>query len=89
MPETLNINQTIDLREELRRVESELIRSALKQTWGHQAQAAQLLGINASTLNMKLKRLGIIIEDIFIDEDERSTRSDRDLQWLTKLETGI
>jgi DNA-binding NtrC family response regulator len=68
MPERLNVNQNIDLREVLRRLESELIRSALKQTWGHQTKAAKLLGIKATTLNMKIKKLGITVQDIFVDE---------------------
>ena len=36
-------NSTIDLQAEVRRFETELIRSALIQTGGHQRQAARLL----------------------------------------------
>ena len=37
----------------------ELVKSALERTGGHQTRAAQLLGINLTTLHNKLKRLEI------------------------------
>jgi DNA-binding NtrC family response regulator len=49
----------IDLKAEVLRFESELIRSALQATHGQQRRAARLLGTNATTLNTKLKRLKI------------------------------
>jgi len=57
--QSFEMNDAIDLREEIRRLETYLIRSALKRTGGHQTKAARLLGINLTTLNQKLKRLGI------------------------------
>ena len=45
------------LSDEVRRFESELIRNALTVTHGKQRRAAHLLGMNATTLNTKLKRL--------------------------------
>jgi DNA-binding NtrC family response regulator len=53
----------VDLKGEVLRFESELIRCALQTTHGQQRRAARLLGTNATTLNTKLKRLGIEIDD--------------------------
>lgn len=50
---------TLNLREELRRFEIELIFRALTHTHGHQSRAARLLGVNATTLNSKIKRYQI------------------------------
>jgi DNA-binding NtrC family response regulator len=49
----------IDLFQEVRRFEINLINMALKQTHGHQARAAKLLNINPTTLNSKIKLYGI------------------------------
>ena len=54
-------NGTIDLQAEVRRFETELIRSALIQTGGCQRQAARLLRTKVSTLNTKIKRYKIEI----------------------------
>ena len=54
-------NNAIDLQAEVRRFETELIRSALIQTGGRQRQAARLLGTKVTTLNTKIKRYGIEI----------------------------
>jgi transcriptional regulator with GAF, ATPase, and Fis domain len=53
----------IDLHAEVRRFESELIRSALIQTGGRQRQAARLLGTKVTTLNTKIKRYKIDIPE--------------------------
>jgi len=45
--------------EEVRRFEIDLIRRALEQTGGHQSRAARLLGMNATTLNSKIKTYNI------------------------------
>ena len=45
----------INLVEEVRRLEIELISYALKCTHGHQREAARLLGLKATTLHAKLK----------------------------------
>lgn len=57
--DTLLLSEGIDLFEELKRFEINLIKLALKQTRGHQARAAQLLNINPTTLNSKIKVYGI------------------------------
>ena len=54
-------NETIDLQAEVRRFETELIRSALIHTGGRQRQAARLLGTKVTTLNTKIKRYKIEI----------------------------
>ena len=53
----------IDLQSEVRRFETELIRSALIQTGGSQRQAARLLGTKVTTLNTKIKRYKIDIPE--------------------------
>lgn len=49
----------LGLQEEVQRYESELIREALQRTRGNQRRAAKLLGVKVTTLNCKIKRLGI------------------------------
>lgn len=49
----------ISLRDEVRRFEANLIRSALAYTGGRQRRAARLLGMNVSTLNSRIKRYKI------------------------------
>ena len=56
---SVNIRRGINLPDEMRRFEIHLIQSALERTGGHQTRAAQLLGINLTTLHNKLKRLDI------------------------------
>jgi DNA-binding NtrC family response regulator len=55
----IRIRQGISLRDEVQGFEVHLIQSALKQTGGHQTHAARLLGVSITTLNAKIKRLGI------------------------------
>lgn len=70
---TVNISRGINLHEEMRTFEVHLIQSALERTGGHQTRAAQLLGINLTTLHNKLKRLKIspteIVNAPIIHED--------------------
>jgi DNA-binding NtrC family response regulator len=55
----LEIQDRVDFFEEVRKFETRLIKRALLQTGGSQRKTAQLLGINTSTLNFKIKRYGI------------------------------
>ncbi len=55
--------QKLGLQEEVQRYEIELIKSALQRTRGNQRRAAQLLGVKVTTLNCKIKRFGITIND--------------------------
>lgn len=57
------VRDTIDLQAEVRRFETELIRSALIQTGGRQRPAARLLGTKVTTLNTKIKRYKIQISN--------------------------
>ncbi len=56
---SVNISRGIKLHDEMRMFEVHLVQSALERTGGHQTKAAQLLGINLTTLHNKLKRLNI------------------------------
>lgn len=56
-------SDTIDLQAEVRRFETELIRSALIHTGGRQRQAARLLKTKVTTLNTKIKRYKIEIPE--------------------------
>jgi len=65
MAETAGISTDIDLArginfyDEVKKFEIDLIRRALEQTAGHQSRAARLLGLNATTLNSKIKGYNI------------------------------
>jgi DNA-binding NtrC family response regulator len=50
-----DIGRGINFYDQVRRFEIDLIRRALEQTGGHQSRAARLLGMNATTLNSKIK----------------------------------
>lgn len=53
----------LSLQAMVRRFEAELIRHALKRTGGKQRQAARLLGEKKTTLNAKILRYGIRVEE--------------------------
>lgn len=57
---SIDIARGVNFYEEVKRFEIDLIRRALDQTAGHQSRAAQLLGLNATTLNSKIKSYNII-----------------------------
>ena len=61
---SVNLSRGISLPDEIRAFETHLIQSALERTGGHQTNAAQLLGINLTTLHNKLKRLNISAEPV-------------------------
>jgi DNA-binding protein Fis len=54
-----NGERPFDFYREVRRFEISLIRRALRLNAGNQAQAAQLLGMNPTTLHAKIKQYGI------------------------------
>ncbi|HYP01917.1 MAG TPA: helix-turn-helix domain-containing protein [Pyrinomonadaceae bacterium] len=56
-------NQSINLYEELRQYEIDLIHWALRQARGKQKLAARLLGIKPTTLNNKIKQYDIAWKD--------------------------
>ncbi len=51
----IDISRGVSFYDEVKRFEIDLIRRALEQTGGHQSRAARLLGLNATTLNSKIK----------------------------------
>lgn len=55
-----------DLTKETRRFESEMIRSALIKTGGRQRRAARLLGMKVTTLNTKIRRYGIKLDETIV-----------------------
>ena len=55
--------QPLGLQEEVQRYESELIRNALQRTGGNQRRAAKLLRVKVTTLNCKIKRFGISLNE--------------------------
>jgi len=57
--QTLLLTDGIDLSQEVRRFETNLIKLALNQTRGNQARAARLLNIKPTTLYSKIKVYGI------------------------------
>ncbi len=61
--ETTDIARGVNFYDEVKRFEIDLIRRALDQTGGHQSRAARLLGLNATTLNSKIKSYNIDIRD--------------------------
>lgn len=55
----IDIARGVNFYDEIKRFEIDLIRRALEQTGGHQSRAARLLGLNATTLNSKIKSYNI------------------------------
>jgi DNA-binding protein Fis len=57
--DSFDLSWGINLAEEMRRIEIELITYVLRYTRGHQVRAARILGVKPTTLNAKIKVLGI------------------------------
>jgi DNA-binding NtrC family response regulator len=55
----IDISRGVNFYDEIKKFEIDLIRRALEQTGGHQSRAARLLGLNATTLNSKIKSYNI------------------------------
>ncbi len=51
----IDVTRGINFYDEVRRFEIDIIRRALEHTGNHQSRAARLLGMNATTLNSKIK----------------------------------
>jgi DNA-binding NtrC family response regulator len=60
--------RAINLSEEVRRFETDLIRGALMQTGGRQRRAARLLGMKVPTLHAKIKRYQINADDFLTQQ---------------------
>jgi DNA-binding NtrC family response regulator len=61
-----------DAQSEVRRFEAELIRSALIKTGGRQRRAARILGMKVTTLNTKIKRYRITLDESSATNDNES-----------------
>ena len=57
---TSTSNQRLNLDDEVKKFEADLIRAALVRTGGNQARAARLLGVKHTTLNAKIKRYQLL-----------------------------
>lgn len=55
----VDLKHGVSFYDEVKNYEIDLIRRALDQTGGHQSRAARLLGLNATTLNSKIKSYNI------------------------------
>jgi DNA-binding NtrC family response regulator len=55
----IDLARGVNFYDEVKRFEIDLIRRALDQTGRHQSRAARLLGLNATTLNSKIKSYNI------------------------------
>ena len=68
-PRSRKKGDAIKLDNEMDAFEASRIRDALFKTKGNQRDAAKLLGIKPTTLNAKLKRLGITVETTLTSVD--------------------
>jgi len=59
----IDLSRGVNFYDKVRHFEIDLIRRALDQTGGHQSRAARLLGLNATTLNSKIKSYNIFPRD--------------------------
>ena len=57
----IDLARGVNFYDEVKKFEVDLIHRALQQTGGHQSRAARLLGLNATTLNSKIKNYNIDI----------------------------
>ena len=61
---TLDNGAEVNLSEEVRRYEADLIRCALIRTGGRQRRAARLLNMKVATLNAKIKRYHLDTDEL-------------------------
>ena len=64
-------SRNLNLQEEVRRFETDLIQAALVRTGGNQLRAARLLGVKHTTLNAKIKRYQISIRQVSGENSEQ------------------
>lgn len=62
--QTRYLNVKLDLPKVVETFEADLIRCALMRTGGNQRRAARLLNIKATTLNNKIKKMGISLNGL-------------------------
>jgi transcriptional regulator with GAF, ATPase, and Fis domain len=61
LPELAPLSEGVRFYDAVGRFERQLIEGALRRTGGVQKHAAELLGLKPTTLNEKIKRLGIVV----------------------------
>ena len=61
LPEVAVLPEGMGFYDAVNRYERQLIEAALRRAGGVQKQAAEILGLKPTTLNEKIKRLGIIV----------------------------
>jgi DNA-binding NtrC family response regulator len=61
MPDAAPLSEGVRFYDAVGRFERQLIEGALRRTGGVQKQAAEILGLKPTTLNEKIKRLGILV----------------------------
>ena len=61
LPEVASLPEGMSFYDAVSRYERQLIEAALRRTGGVQKQAAEILGLKPTTLNEKIKRLGIVV----------------------------
>jgi DNA-binding NtrC family response regulator len=66
----------LDLQAEVRCFEAELIRNALIRTGGRQRRAAHLLGMKVTTLNTKIRRYQITLDEAPVNENGTEDREE-------------
>lgn len=59
----IDISRGVNFYDAVKKFEIDLIQRALDQTGGHQSRAARLLGLNATTLNSKIKGYNIVLRN--------------------------
>lgn len=60
----IDISRGVNFYDAVKKFEIDLIQRALDQTGGHQSRAARLLGLNATTLNSKIKGYNIVLRHV-------------------------
>lgn len=83
VPQPVNIQSGINLHDEVRRFEIDMITSALRYTNGHQRAAARLLGLKPTTLNAKLKLYKITFKQYEYSSDANDNQDTSDVKELT------
>ncbi len=63
------VRHRVRLYDEVQRFEIELINSALSRSRGNQTQAAQILGVKLTTLNSKIKRYKIPLDEYAVPSE--------------------
>ena len=78
----------LNLQREVHGFEAAIIRSALAKTGGRQRRAARLLGVKVTTLNTKIKRHKIKLDEVFgypLAEESQAESTDEPSEIVTPV----